>query len=101
MINRDEGLKLLKRYLKNENLIKHSFAVEAILKEMARSLDKNEELWSLTGLLHDLDYEYTKGNPEKHATMTAEILEDLLPAEAINAVKAIITNIPYKFLKLI
>ena len=88
MIIRDEALELLKRHLKNENLMKHSFAVEAILKEMASILKKDEELWALTGLLHDLDYEYTKQNPEKHATMTAEILEELLPTEAINAIKA-------------
>jgi putative nucleotidyltransferase with HDIG domain len=88
MMDRDEGLKLLKQYLGNENLIKHSYAVEAILREMARSLDKDKELWALTGLLHDLDYEYTKENPEKHATITAEILKELLPDEAIHAIKA-------------
>ena len=88
MIIRDEALQLLKRHLKNENLLKHSFAVEAILKEMADILKKDEELWGLTGLLHDLDYEYTKQNPEKHAITTAEILEELLPTEAINAIKA-------------
>lgn len=88
MMDRDEGLKLLKQYLRNENLIKHSYAVEAILREMARSLDKDKELWALTGLLHDLDYEYTKENPEKHATTTAEILKELLPDEAIHAIKA-------------
>lgn len=88
MMDRDEGIKLLKQYLGNENLIKHSLAVEAILQEMARSLDKDKELWALTGLLHDLDYEYTKENPEKHATITAEILKELLPDEAIHAIKA-------------
>ena len=56
MLSRDEGLKLLKKYLKSENLIKHSFAVEAILKEMARHLNEDEDLWALTGLIHDLDY---------------------------------------------
>ncbi len=88
MMDRDEGIKLLKQYLGNENLIKHSLAVEAILQEMARSLDKDKELWALTGLLHDLDYEYTKENPEKHATVTAEILKELLPDEVIHAIKA-------------
>ena len=88
MIDRDSGLKLLKKYLRNENLIKHSYAVEAILRKTARILKKDEELWAITGLLHDLDYEYTKENPEKHAMMTAEFLNDLISEEAINSIKA-------------
>lgn len=88
MLSRNEGLTLLKKYLRNENLRKHSFAVEAILREIACRLQKDEELWALTGLLHDLDYEYTKENPEKHATRTAEILNEMLPKEATDAIKA-------------
>jgi uncharacterized protein len=88
MINRDEALILLEKYLKNKNLIKHSFAVEAILKNMARKLNEDEELWALTGLLHDLDYDHTKDTPQKHATITSELLQDLLPDHAINAIKA-------------
>ena len=88
MLSRDEGLTLLDKYLKNENLRKHSFAVEAILQEIAHILKNDEDLWALTGLLHDLDYEYTKENPEKHATMTVEILKGLIPDEAIHAIQA-------------
>jgi putative nucleotidyltransferase with HDIG domain len=88
MLSRNEGLTLLKKYLRNENLRKHSFAVEAILREIACRLQKDEELWALTGLLHDLDYEYTKEKPEKHATTTAEILNEMLPKEATDAIKA-------------
>ncbi|UCH72244.1 MAG: hypothetical protein JSW62_01475, partial [Thermoplasmatales archaeon] len=44
--------------------------------------------WGLTGLLHDLDYGYTQAYPEKHATMSAEILDGLVPENSINAIKA-------------
>jgi len=88
MLRRNEGLTLLKKNAKNENFRKNSFAVEDILREIACNLQIDEELWALTGLLHDLDYEYTKENPEKHATLSAEILEELLPIEAINAIKS-------------
>lgn len=88
MIGREQGFELLKKYLKNENLIKHSLAVEAILKEMAKKLEEDEEIWGLTGLLHDLDYEYTKEDPEKHATITGQILEGIVPKEVIKAVKS-------------
>jgi len=88
MINRDESFALLEKYLKDDKLLKHSLAVEAILVKMARKLDEDEILWGLTGLLHDLDYEYTQGKPEEHANVSAQILEGLLPRDAVNAIKA-------------
>lgn len=87
MISREEAFALLKKYVKDEKLIKHSIAVEAILKAVSRKLVKDEELWGLTGLLHDLDYEYTQKEPERHANLSAQILADLLPEEAINAIR--------------
>ena len=88
MITRKEALELLRKYLKTDNLIKHSLAVEAILRAMAVKLNEDEELWGLTGLLHDLDYDFTKEEPEKHSLMTADLIADLLPHEALIAIKA-------------
>jgi len=88
MLNRKEALELLKKNLRTQNLIKHSMAVEAILQAMALKLGEDEELWALTGLLHDLDYDFTKNEPERHSLVTIKVLEDLLPEEGINAIKA-------------
>jgi len=88
MISRDEALGLLRKYLRNDKLIAHSFAVEAILREMARQLHEDEELWGLTGLLHDMDFEYTRDEPEKHTLVSAQMLEGLLPEQGIDAIKA-------------
>ena len=88
MIEREQAFELLKKYLKDEKLIKHSIAVEAIMREMAKKLRKDEDLWGLTGLLHDLDYEYTKKEPEKHAIIAAQMLEGLIPEKGINAIKS-------------
>lgn len=88
MINREEAFVLLKKYLRDEDNIKYSLAVEAVLREMAKRLDRDEELWGLTGLLHNLDYEYTSSEPEKRGNLSAQILEDLLPESGINAIKA-------------
>jgi putative nucleotidyltransferase with HDIG domain len=79
---------LLQKYLKDEKLIKHSLAVESIMRKMANKLGKDVELWGLAGLLHDLDYDYTDKEPEKHANVTAQILEGLIPDKCINAIKA-------------
>lgn len=88
MIDRTEASTLLHQYLQNEKLIFHSLAVEAIMRKIASHLHKNIELWGLTGLLHDLDYEYTEKNPEKHATITAELVDGLLPSKSIHAIKS-------------
>ena len=89
MIHRDEAFALVRKYIgRNDKLIKHSLAVEAIMREMARRLAKDEELWGLTGLLHDIDYEYTQKEPEKHANLAAQILQGLLPERGVNAIKA-------------
>lgn len=87
MINKEEATVLLKNYLENDKLRKHSYAVEAIMKKTAAHLHKDETLWGLVGLLHDIDYEYTQNNPQKHGTVSAEILDNLLPSRAINAIK--------------
>jgi hypothetical protein len=88
MLGREQAFELLKKYLRNNNLIKHSIAVETILKDMAKKLHENEENWGLAGLLHDLDYDYSKQNPEKHAILTTQVLEGLVPKEVIDAIKA-------------
>ena len=88
MITREEAFALLQKYLKDEKLIKHSLAVETIMRKMANKLGKDVDLWGLAGLLHDLDYNYTDKEPEKHANVTAQILDGLIPEKCINAIKA-------------
>ena len=88
MIARDQQIELLKKYLKSDNLIKHSIAVEAILLALAKKLHKPEDIWAATGLLHDIDYDFTKTEPHRHATMSAQILKGILPKEITNAIKS-------------
>lgn len=87
MLSHEDALRLIEKYLKDDKLIKHCYAVEVIMKDLARKLGKDEELWGITGLLHDLDYEYTKDHPEKHANLTAQILDGLVPDSCVNAIK--------------
>lgn len=57
-MNREQAFTILNKYVKEEFYIKHSLAVEAIMKELAEKLDpQNIELWGIAGLLHDLDEE--------------------------------------------
>lgn len=87
MIDRTEAIIMLHNYLKEDSLRKHSYAVEAIMNGLAEYLHEDTQLWSLIGLLHDIDYEYTQNNPNEHGSISADILNDLLPSGGINAIK--------------
>ena len=83
-ITRDEALKYLKAHLKNEKLISHCLATEAIMRALAQKFNEDQEVWGLAGLLHDLDYEITGEDPSRHGQETARLLEakGVLPAIA-------------------
>jgi putative nucleotidyltransferase with HDIG domain len=81
---REETLALLRKYNKNESLIKHAMAVEGVMRYMARKRGEDEEKWGVIGLIHDLDYEQF---PDQHCQKTEEILkENDWPEEYIRAV---------------
>lgn len=88
MISRKEALTVIKKYLKDNENVKSALAVETILQKIAYFLEKNEELWALTGLLYNLDYEYCSGAPENRGALTAQVLDGLLPESGINAIKS-------------
>lgn len=70
--SREDALTLLHEFTKTDNLIKHAYAVEAVMRHLARKAGEDEEMWGVVGLVHDLDYELF---PEQHCTRTREILE--------------------------
>jgi len=76
-MTREEQLKILKENIKNENLIKHSLAVEAAMGKLAEYFEEDVDKWKTAGLLHDIDYEKTKGNPQLHSKEGAEMLEKM------------------------
>ena len=73
-ITRDGAVRLLNEHLKNTKLISHCVATEAIMRSLARKYGEDEEIWGLSGLLHDLDYESTGEDSALHGLETEKIL---------------------------
>ncbi len=91
MITIEKARALVEEEIETENLRIHMLAVSKIMEALADKLaipEEEREEWALVGLLHDLDYERTKGNFEVHGLITAEMLKDELPEECLHAIKA-------------
>ncbi|MCX5846457.1 MAG: HDIG domain-containing protein [Deltaproteobacteria bacterium] len=87
-MTRGEAIELLNQYIKNERMLNHCYASEAVMKALARRLGKNEEEWGITGLLHDLDLEITNADLSIHTRETEKILSEKgVDPEIIDAIK--------------
>lgn len=77
-MDREEAYKILTKYMKGERYLQHSYAVEAIMRGLAKRLaPEQEERWGIVGLLHDLDEEQCEWqeHPEVHGPTSVEILK--------------------------
>jgi putative nucleotidyltransferase with HDIG domain len=83
---RDQAWETLKKYTQSEALRRHALAVEASVGAYARKFGEDEELWRVTALLHDFDYEMHP-TLDKHPQDGAPILrEEGYPEEVVEGV---------------
>jgi putative nucleotidyltransferase with HDIG domain len=88
MKTREEAWDLMTHWTESESLRKHMLAVEIAMRGAARRLGEDEELWGITGLLHDFDYEKYPNVPE-HPLKGSEVLrEEGYSEEIVRAILA-------------
>ena len=73
-MTRDEALSFVREYVKNEGLVRHMLCVEAAMRFYAEKFGADVELWGLSGLLHDFDWEIHP-TIEQHPMDGAPILQ--------------------------
>ena len=83
---RDQAWETLTKYTQSEPLRRHALAVEAAVGAYAQKFGEDEELWRVTALLHDFDYEMHP-TLDKHPQDGAPILrEEGYPEEVVEGV---------------
>ena len=74
-LTRQQALKLLRKYNKEEFHILHGLTVEGVMRWYAKEqgYKEEEEYWGQVGLLHDIDFELY---PEEHCKKAPELLQE-------------------------
>jgi putative nucleotidyltransferase with HDIG domain len=88
-MTREEALSLVREYVKSESLVRHMLCVEVAMRFYAEKYGEDVELWGLTGLLHDFDWEIHP-TAEQHPAEGAPILRQRGVDEVI--VRAILSH---------
>ncbi len=90
-VSRDDAWRLFCEWTESESLRAHVLGVEAAMRAYAREGGEDEELWAITGIVHDLDYERFPDLQTGHPRMAIEELtrrgypDDLVDAVAGHA----------------
>lgn len=96
-MHRSQALDLVHEYTVSDSLRKHMLSVECAMREYARKGGEDEELWGITGLLHDFDYERWPNDARRpdseHPAEGVRILRELGVSDEV--CDAILGHAPY------
>ena len=85
-MSRDEALVIVRKYVKNENLVRHMLAVEAAMAAYAKKFNEDEEKYRVAGLLHDFDWEIHPTLEQHPQAGSALLREEGVSEEIIRAI---------------
>jgi putative nucleotidyltransferase with HDIG domain len=86
-VSREDAWQLVCEWIESDSLRKHLLGVEAAMRAYARKWDEDEEIYAVTGLVHDLDYERYPDLETGHPRYAIKELTDRgYPQEVIDAV---------------
>ncbi|MEA2498721.1 MAG: hypothetical protein QOH26_1126 [Actinomycetota bacterium] len=73
-MDREAALELVRKYTQKEITYRHLISVEGVMRALARHFGEDEDRWGFTGLWHDLDYDFTESDLDRHSYQTVEWL---------------------------
>jgi putative nucleotidyltransferase with HDIG domain len=86
-VSREDAWRLVTEWIDSDSLRKHLLGVEAAMRAYARKWDEDTELYAVTGLVHDLDYERYPDLETGHPRYAIkELTERGYPQDVIDAV---------------
>jgi putative nucleotidyltransferase with HDIG domain len=75
-MERNEALEIARKYTRKDITFRHLISVEGVMRALARHFSEDEDRWGYTGLFHDLDYDETADDFERHTHLTVEWLKE-------------------------
>ncbi len=83
MLTREQAYTILTAMTETDALLRHARTVELVMRALARKLGEDEDLFGITGLLHDADYEQY---PDRHPNVIVERLREMGEEEIAHAI---------------
>ncbi|MFW5746946.1 MAG: HDIG domain-containing metalloprotein [Nanoarchaeota archaeon] len=74
MISRKEAIAWLQSMPQKDSDMNHYLESEAIMRTLAQRFKEDEDRWGMIGLLHDVDWAYTRDDWSQHCVRAAEML---------------------------
>jgi putative nucleotidyltransferase with HDIG domain len=91
MITRQQAWEIVNEFTESDSLKRHMLAVETAMRAYAPRFEGDADVWGITGLLHDFDYErYPDISVEGHPVVGSKILRERGVSEEI--IKAILAH---------
>lgn len=85
-----QAQELVNKYISEPVTRMHLRESEVFMRSLARKFNENEDEWGIIGLLHDIDWDLTKGNPAEHCIKAQGILKEAGASDFL--IETIISN---------